>query len=280
MRIVHISDIHFFYFNKNPLQFFNKSFFGNLNYLFNRKKLYNQHLAYLVTDTFLELGVTHIIITGDYTCSSNKQEFRQMKRYVNFLIKKGFIVFTIPGNHDCYTRKTDDQKIFYKYLHRLINFSGDANFNLINDRVVAYNLQDNWWLVCVDCAHKTSIISSTGIFDLKTEENLNDLLSSLPKNASIIIANHFPYKPFKYPRCHLQRGESLKQIIQKNKNIRLFMHGHCHINNIENENQNLTISDSGSISLIKKSTFNLITLENDKCYVSAYLYNQTKWVAL
>lgn len=275
-RIAHLSDIHFFHFEKSLVQFFSKRCIGNFNYYLTRRKIFDQTLAYQVVETLLKEGVTHLIITGDYTSTSSKQEFKMMQDYIKFLLSKGFIIYTFPGNHDVYTRKVDRNKLFYSTLEGLIDFQGDTAFNLIDHRVAAYKLGDTY-LLCCDASHASSPIRSTGFFDPETEANLRSVLNVLPPSAPIIFASHYPYEKFRYPNAHLKRGEVLESILSENPNIQVVLHGHRHEHRIERAPSGHLLLDSGSISLAMESTFNLIELESGMLEIMKYAYQNNEW---
>lgn len=278
MRIAHFSDIHFFKLCLNPLQIFSKQFLGNVNYFFRRRHTFNQAIPYQLIKTLKQKQVTHLIITGDFTCISSRKEFLKMQNYIQLLKDEGFTIYTLPGNHDTYTKAAERKKSFYSYLSPMVDFLGHTQFNLIDHRVSAYQLLDKWWLVCIDLAHATPYTQSTGLFAPETQENLLALLSTLPSNTSIIMASHFPYDYLK-PRAELTRGEHLKKIVTNNPKIRIYMHGHRHKHRIEEGENGLLTIDSGCISLTNESSFNLLELNQEECIITLYSYQNSTWEA-
>ncbi len=262
MKIAHISDIHFFHLNKNPLQFFSKRVLGNFHYFFGRRKHHDSSLAYKILPMLKKQGVTHLVISGDYTCTASAQEFQKMQDYIKAVKREGFEVFTLPGNHDAYTKSSYRNQSFFSYLGDLVSFKGDTSHNLIDHHVAAFKLKESWWLALVNCSFPTPWVKSTGIFSPEVEKQLNHLLQSIPSDAKIILTCHYPFEHFKYPSAHLERGDFLEKIVTADSRIRLYLHGHRHLHRIERRG-NLTIADSGSISLKKSSSFNLIELKQD-----------------
>lgn len=270
LRVAHISDIHFFHLHKTPLQFFSKRFLANFHYFFNRRKLHNSHLAYDVLPLLKKKGVSHIILTGDYTCSSSKKEFQKMQDYIKFVKNEGFEIFTLPGNHDAYTRSAHRNQSFFSYLGNLVNFKGDTPYNLAEHHVAAFKLPESpWWLVLINCSAPTPWHKSTGVFSLEVEHSLKALLNSLPSNIEIVVACHYPFELFKHPKAHLERGNHLEHILQNDKRIRIYLHGHRHIPRIE-QIGSITVADSGSISLKTKSSFNLLKFTSNECELTQY----------
>ena len=267
--LAHISDIHFFHLAKTPLQFFSKRFLGNLYHLFKRRSSYNPLLAYDLLSFLQELNVSHLIISGDFTCSSSKKEFQIMQDYIDQAKKKGFTIFALPGNHDVYTQKAYKNQLFFSYLHNLVNFFGDTPHNLIDHRVAAFQLQKSWWLILLHCSFPLPWTKSNGIFAPHTEQHLKTVLSLLPQKAHLIIACHFPYEGFRKNTSILERGERLQKIIQQDKRISLYLHGHLHSPYLQKKEE-LLITDSGSISFTQKSSFNLIKLQENRYEIKQY----------
>lgn len=279
MKLAHISDIHFFSFRKNPLQIFSKRLLGNFNFYFTRKKFFDQNLATKVLSQLKELGISHLIITGDYTCTSSKEEFGLMQEYVQRVRHEGFTVFTLPGNHDAYTHKSYHKQIFYQRLSHLVNFKGEKNFSLDRDRVAIYPLNDNYYLVLIDCAIASKYTQSIGRFSKGTEIRLKQALSLIKKDAKIIVAGHFPFDPFLIASVHLERGPHLKNILESDPRICAYIHGHRHNQEVKKKGH-MWIADSGSISISAKSSFNLIELQENDCEIIPYRLKNTTWEPL
>src|SRR5690606_11603845 len=115
-KLAHFSDIHFFKACKSPLQFFNRQFLGNFNYLFTRRKHFDQKLAELKAAELKQEGILSLLITGDFTCMASKAEFLQAKNFLIKLKNQGFKIYILPGNHDVYTKSAHSNKTFYKTL--------------------------------------------------------------------------------------------------------------------------------------------------------------------
>jgi len=275
-KLAHISDIHFFNICWNPLQIFSKRLLGNLNLLTFRRRAFDPLLPEMAANYIKDLGATHILISGDFTCTASKKEFAKAKAFVESLINLGFTVYTVPGNHDAYTKSSCKNRRFYQYFDGLIEPTGHAGFNLMQDRVAAHLLTDNWYLVSIDCAYSTPYRKSTGIFSERLEKRLKELLSSLPKTAKLLLSSHFPLGQFKYPKAHLEGAERLEKIIHSDDRIRAYLHGHRHKQELFYIDK-LLVADSGSIGAKKTSSFNLFELSKEKCKISAFRQSGKKW---
>ncbi|MBS0585593.1 MAG: metallophosphoesterase [Verrucomicrobia bacterium] len=275
-KIAHLSDVHFFHFCKSPLQFLSKRFLGNFNYLLNRSRIHNAHLAYEVVSFLKELGVHHLIITGDYTTTASKKELASFKDYLSFLQREGINLYTIPGNHDIYTNTRKNRSRFYHTLKESLPLEKAFYETLFKERVASAHLFDAYFLVMIDCSFAMPLYKSTGRFSNEVEMALKALLAKLPKEAFIILACHYPYDLYKFPKAHLERGSHLETIIKNDPRIRLYLHGHRHILELSPKDGH-TVIDSGSISLKEASSFNLLICKKENLEIKLYQKNKETW---
>src|SRR3972149_3443827 len=153
--------------SKNPLQFFSKRWIGNLNLLLFRKRGQAARLLHTLVHLLEALKVELVIVTGDLTSTSHKDEFLQAAAFVRELKERGMDAVVIPGNHDHYTKRAFRKRRFYDFFPaRLTEETGHAlgNFCLKSHAVGVKPLAPHWWLVVLDTALATSLISSRGLF--------------------------------------------------------------------------------------------------------------------
>ncbi len=221
-----------------------------------------------------DIGVTHAIITGDLTTTSTKKEYAIARRFVDQLIEKNIRCFVIPGNHDHYTQSAFRKKIFYQYFPR--QFSDEfSNFNLEKDQVTAVKLEGKFFLVALDTTLSTPIFYSTGLFSSIAEQSLIQILSQLPADAHVILANHFPLFQHEQLRRVMWRARALQNILKQFPTVKLYLHGHTHRHCLADLRESAlpVILDSGSISHYRLGTFNIIDAENDSCTIRVYRYS-------
>ncbi len=225
-----------------------------------RKHLHSHEKLESLPSLFHELGVDHILVCGDLSTTSHKKEFSKALKLVEEFERKGISVFTVPGNHDQYTRRAFREKIFYNYF---------GCSELSEKKVAAEELKDGWWLVRLDTAVATSWISSRGLFSLETESHLEETLSSLPKDSKVILMNHFPFFQHDSSRKNLERGSDLRALIQNFPNIKLYVHGHTHRHCIADLRSSglPIILDSGSVT---SGVWNLIDLNKDGMKIQVF----------
>jgi 3',5'-cyclic AMP phosphodiesterase CpdA len=139
-------------------------------------------------------------------------------------------------------------------------------------------MDEKWWVVTLDTALATNPYSSQGKFSEKLEAYLNEVLQLIPKDASILLLNHYPFFQNDVARHNLIRGEALEALLKKNKQIKLYLHGHTHRHTIADlQVSDLPIVlDPGSCAQGVKGSFNIIDLQKDACKVSTFRFSD-KW---
>ena len=274
IRIAHISDLHFSKPSLHPGQFFSKRWLGNLNLLFSRKKDFDTERLQSLANLYQELKVNYLIITGDLSTTSLESEFSEAAEFIEQFKKVGIEVFCLPGNHDHYTKKAFQQKLFYHYFPS--NFSPEkTSASLREEGVTLKHLGEGWWLIAIETALATSLISSRGFFSPELEKNLTKILLQLPKDDKVILANHFPLFNNDGPRKALKRASALQEQLQKFPNVKLYLHGHTHRQCIADLRANNLpiVLDSGSASHCERGSWNLIEISPQGCQVQTFQYD-------
>src|SRR5262245_29898685 len=103
LRLVHISDIHFWQYALNPLQLFSKRLLGMASLLVRRARRFRLERMHGVVNGVSSLDPDHILITGDLTTTALPAEFRAAKHALSPWLNDPARVTIIPGNHDRYT---------------------------------------------------------------------------------------------------------------------------------------------------------------------------------
>lgn len=273
MRFAQISDLHFGSVTLNPFQFFSKRWLGNSNYFFKRKKEFNYDRLIELIAFFKKNRVTHVVITGDLSVTSRKKEFKKAKKFVQLLKDEGFTVFTIPGNHDHYTKKSYRKKHFYRFFDA--QFDPKCPYNLKDHKVTYTKLKEGLWLLAIDTALATSWISSQGSFTPQTEEILAQACKQIPKQDKIIVVNHFPFFQSDPVYKQLLGAPLLRNFIQKQPNVSMYLHGHTHRQAIADlrESDLPIISDCGSTPHGKNGACHLFHFEDNTLELTVYRYD-------
>jgi 3',5'-cyclic AMP phosphodiesterase CpdA len=279
-RIAHISDLHFSQITWSPSQFFSKRWIGNINLLLRRKREFDPDaLLTPLLDTFRKQDIQLVLISGDLSSTSLEAEFLEASSFIDRLRDSHIDVVTLPGNHDHYTKSAFQKKIFYQFFDT--HFSSPSligeEFSLKEHQVAVKKLPHNWWIVALDTALATPLFSCQGKFSEQIEQNLEKVLSILPEDDFVIVANHFPIFTVDHAQRHLIRDEALKKIFQKWKKVKLYLHGHTHRHSIADlRNANLPILlDSGSTAHKFFGSWNLIECHPKSCEVRPFKWLKT-----
>jgi 3',5'-cyclic AMP phosphodiesterase CpdA len=258
VRIAHISDLHFSKISLSPMQFFSKRWVGNLNLIFSRKREFITTQLQTLIPLFQKLQVDLVVVTGDLSTTSLKQEFEKAHHFLNEFKKWNMQVIAIPGNHDHYTKNAWRTKRFYQVLDDLEG----KNYSLKKDGLAAVDLNASWMVVALDTALATSLTSSRGCFSEELEEKLVSLLSKIPPSKQILMLNHFPF--FQHERLNktLERADALKSVLKRFTNVRLYLNGHTHTHCVADLRSNglPIVLDSGSAALQHSGSWNLLDL--------------------
>lgn len=283
--IAHISDLHFSKISFSLSQFFSKKCIGNLNLILNRSRVYKNERPFNLVNAFKDQGISHVFISGDLSTTSSKQEFEIAEQFIEELRKLSIQVFTIPGNHDTYTKHSYKTKLFYQYFKDTAEASLD--FSLKDDKVSALSLGDRFWLVRVDSTYPSAFYHSTGRYTEEHDQTLRALLSEIPKEDFIILMNHFPLFHHEHPSRVMYGAELLRKTLSLYPNIKLYLHGHTHKQCIADLRGNHLpiVIDSGSASHVKRGSYNRIEIYQNGCVIDTFipdehcLWNPSKTVS-
>jgi len=284
LRIAHISDVHFGHFTLSPLQFFSKRFIGNAHLGLSRwREFAPRRLYHHFARTLVSQNVDLVVITGDLTTTTHKKELGLALDFFHELEEAGLCVLALPGNHDHYTSRAFREKHFYEYFTNDPSPSNPTD-RLETQRLEVYPISRGVWLIALDTAIPTSLLSSHGLFPEALEMRLEQILSALPKEDSIILCSHYPYIDIEQrPKHALQRGEALEALLLRHPQVVLYLHGHTHRHTLADLRETgLPITlDAGSVSLRENPTYNLIDMTRDGCEIEAmrgtWRGNHTEW---
>lgn len=116
MRLVHLSDIHFWQYEFNPLRLFNKRLVGTASLVLGRARRFRLERAPELVHRVGSLEPDHILITGDLTTTALPGEFRAARASLAPWLHDPERVTVIPGNHDRYTMHAHRSRIFEHYF--------------------------------------------------------------------------------------------------------------------------------------------------------------------
>jgi 3',5'-cyclic AMP phosphodiesterase CpdA len=278
MRLAHISDLHFSKWDWNPRQFFSKRWLGNLNFLLGRRRTFSHERLALLPSFFKKQEITHVIVTGDLSTTSAPAEFEKAKKFIQSLRAEGLEVFCIPGNHDQYTRSSYQNQLFYDYFDA--SWDPSSPYNLKDHGIAVKKLTENWWFAGLDTALATSWLFSSGLFSEKAERSLTQFLSSLPEGQQVILFNHFPFFQHETPRKRLERGEALKNLLQRFPAVKIYCHGHTHRQCLADLRPSglPIILDSGSTAHRYHGSWHQLEISSGKLVTEIYTWQDGQWL--
>ena len=116
MRIAHLSDIHFWTYEFNPLRLIGKRMIGMTALAMGRGRRFRLERAADLIARVEAVAPDHILITGDLATTSLPAEFRAARRALAPLLVDPARVTIIPGNHDRYTFYAHRSSRFERYF--------------------------------------------------------------------------------------------------------------------------------------------------------------------
>ena len=103
MRLAHCSDLHLLSHDGAGVgKLLNKRWIGAANLLTNRSRHYHVQAFEHMVDDMNELGIEHVLCTGDVTNLALEQEFQFARGKFDRLAAGPEHVTVLPGNHDAY----------------------------------------------------------------------------------------------------------------------------------------------------------------------------------
>jgi 3',5'-cyclic AMP phosphodiesterase CpdA len=116
LRLVHLSDIHFWRYAYHPLRLLSKRLVGTVSLALGRARRFRLERVPELVDRVLSLEPDHILITGDLTTTALPDEFLAATVALGDLLGNPDSVTIIPGNHDRYTLRAHRSRRFEKYF--------------------------------------------------------------------------------------------------------------------------------------------------------------------
>ncbi len=208
------------------------------------------HLDRMVA-SFIKEEVEAVIISGDFTTTSDKAEFEMAKSFLDDLETAGITAFIVPGNHDVYTSKACKEKFFYHYLSpkKALSLNG-------------------WDMLLLDCTIDNPPFLANGSF---TKEHEEEVITFLKNTKKCMIINHFPLDESQQ-KHKLLGGETLKKILFSHKGTILYMHGHTHKTKYSNPCEPVHIFNSSEATVKEQFKYHLIELKEE-----TFSYKEVKY---
>jgi 3',5'-cyclic AMP phosphodiesterase CpdA len=222
MRIIHISDLHFWQITVNPFRLAGKRLLGMSNLIFNRAWQFRMHAMPNLVRRVQDLRADHLLITGDLTATAMEEEFKTAYEALEALYGNSCALTVIPGNHDRYTWRSFNTRLFEKYFGR---FSPPGKFPWLRE------IGCDTAILGLDTA-RPNLISARGSISVRQLAEAQELLDEAkPRIKRLLIASHYPVAlPLGIrdnPGHRLWGAENLKAFLS-HQTPHLYCHGHIH----------------------------------------------------
>ena len=273
--IIHISDLHF---HSYPQKFSDcnaKRILGAANLFVRRAREFPIKRAKLLVERIQKMDWDHLVISGDITQLSLEREFSLAREILDPLLVKTERVTVIPGNHDRYVYQQHGTDLFTKYF---------GDFFGTNELHVS-KINQEWVLVGWDSAHPNDWRTAAGTVKSSTIRATEKLIESFSDQTNFIVVNHYPLtfpEEWKFERSHeLYNLVPVRNWILQNPQIRLYLHGHIHLNWChrlprDSAPELLLVNSAASCSKLhtgQSSSFHQIVLEDSNVKVNPILLN-------
>jgi predicted phosphodiesterase len=116
LRIVHLSDIHFWRYAFHPMRLMSKRLLGTASLLLGRGRRFRLERVPELIERVQSLGADHLLITGDLTTTALADEFHHARTALSGLLHDPARVTIVPGNHDRYTLRAHRSRRFERYF--------------------------------------------------------------------------------------------------------------------------------------------------------------------
>ena len=238
LTILHLSDLHFHALPRTFPEWASKRVLGAANLVLRRAQHYPLARAKALVEQVRALSWDHLVISGDLTQLALEQEFEQAREVLSPLLENPECVTVLPGNHDRYVAAAQfPEDRFQKHFGEFWT----------EGPLWAKALGEGWHLLGWDSTHPNDWWSACGTVPQATIAATERHLSTLPDNAKVLLANHYPlWFPEGWrvkPRHELHNLLTVRTWILRQPQLRAYLHGHVH------RNWHLTIPRKGMPAL-------------------------------
>lgn len=223
MRILHVSDLHYWHVTLNPFRLAGKRFLGMGNLLVNRAWKFRRETLPALVAHARDLQPDHILITGDLTATALEEEFRSVQAALEPLGPTPSLVTMIPGNHDRYTRRARRERLFEKYFG---DYAPSHDFPWLK------RLGSDTAILGLDACTRARI-SARGTISANQLDRAQQLLDTAdPIIQSPLVMCHYPFalpEGITETLGHRLEGAAHLRRFLQDKGPILYCHGHVHV---------------------------------------------------
>ena len=166
---------------RRPHRVIGKRIMGSLNYFFGGRRTHFSHsdrrLELLLADVDAQ-SPDHVVCTGDLTQMSFPEEFETAAKIFGQRLESPSRFTVIPGNHDRYTKATDQGRHFENWFGSLC---AEGTFPFTK------RLSDSVTLVGLDPCRATGMADSSGLLGKEQLSALKEVLRQLSAENQFVI---------------------------------------------------------------------------------------------
>jgi 3',5'-cyclic AMP phosphodiesterase CpdA len=195
VRVIHVSDIHFWRYALHPLRLMSKRLLGMAELLMGRARRFRQERAGDLVDRVSSLKPDHILITGDLTTTALPAEFRAARAALGEWLQDPAKVTIVPGNHDRYTARALRLRRFEQYFGA---YMGGGEFPTVR------MLESQTTILGLDPTRPH--ITARGLMGEAQLARAQQLLDGSPDIGRLLVACHYPVAvPLEYRREYARK---------------------------------------------------------------------------
>ncbi len=276
VRILHISDLHFWSIVYNPCYLFNKRILGNLNLILRRRHYIRTDRADSFVELLRGLAPDMLLIGGDLTSTAMCFEYEMAATFLDRLASICPALHVIPGNHDYYTFESRRRKRFETFIGR---------YGTITLPPTPFQRIQGISLISIPTV-RPNLLSSRGHISRAEVASVSDVLREIPQGPVIALA-HYPYlhRTHAYQTGVTRRlggATALRQTLGQSGHPILYLSGHVHVFSHTRDPlyPNLTQVTSGALFYDRQESpggFTEIWADNDTLRVFPWTYHN-HWV--
>ncbi|NUP12009.1 MAG: metallophosphoesterase [Polyangiaceae bacterium] len=256
MRVAHFSDLHLLDLTGAvPRRLFNKRFTGYMNLRLRRGHIHKPEPVRLGARSLRELGVDHVVVTGDVSNLSLEKEFDLVREL--FESDMGFSpdqISVVPGNHDAYTRGAVRSRRFLKWFHPYTS----SDIPGVDEHHFPFvRLRGPLALIGLSTAVPHPPFIAAGILGKRQIRRLREILAhdEVRRRTPVVLQHHPPINPSSLLKTALKGLWDAKAEVEAMAEVAhgLVLHGHEHV-----RLRRVIPTRSGSVEIVGATSASLL----------------------